>query len=148
MARSPLFLGSSSESERAMRAGAVRIGLGAVMLAAPALGRRIFGVPDNQDNTAVRLLARLFGIRQVVLGAWAIQVQGRPVADRRLCYQLNAMTDAIDVLALGLAAVAGTGMVQAAVMGSALGISETLAWIDLMEQLGELPAEQDAVALA
>lgn len=132
MTRSPLLLGSKTEGERAMRAGVVRIGLGVLMLLAPALGRRLFGVPDKQDNSAVRLLARLFGVRQVVLGAWALQVQGKSAEERRLCYQLNAATDAIDVGALALAGIFGEGLVQASIMGALLGSSEVLAWVDLL----------------
>ena len=131
-----------------MRAGAVRIGLGAVMLAVPGIGRKIFGVPTEQDNGSVRLLARLFGIRQIVLGIWALQVQGRSFEARKLCYQLNAVTDAVDVVALGIAGATGKGLLQAAVMGSALGISETLAWIDLLQQLDVESPDQGGVALA
>ncbi|GAC1329098.1 MAG: hypothetical protein NVSMB17_05160 [Candidatus Dormibacteria bacterium] len=148
MARSPLFLGSSTESERAMRAAVVRIGLGAVMLLAPGLGRKIFGVPNDQDNGSVRLLARLFGIRQVILGAWTLQVQDSSVESRRLCYQLNAATDGVDIVALAIAGVTGKGLVQAAVMGSLLGTSETLAWLDLLQQLDDASTEGEGVSLA
>ncbi|MGI8610536.1 MAG: hypothetical protein ACR2MY_15150 [Candidatus Dormibacteria bacterium] len=147
MTRSPLLLGSKSESERAMRAGVVRIGLGAVMLLAPALGRRVFGVPDKQDNSAVRLLARLFGIRQIVLGAWAIQVQNSGADQRRMCYQLNAATDAVDVGALAVAGVFGEGLVQAAIMGSLLGTSEVLAWLDLLGDVDKEEPQGGSVAL-
>lgn len=131
-----------------MRAAAVRLTLGTTMLVSPTLGRKIFGVPANQDNSAVRLLARMWGIRQVVLGAWALQVQSRPKEDRKLCYQLNAVTDVVDVVALGLAGFFGTGMLQASVMGAAAGINETLAWVDLLDQLDDDSADQESVSLA
>ena len=148
MARSPLFLASTTEAERAMRAGGVRIGLGVVMVAAPGLGRKIFGVPGDQDNGSVRLLARLFGIRQLVLGVWALQVQGKSAEARKLCYQLNAVCDVVDVVALGIAGVTGKGLVQAAVMGSLLGSTETLAWIDLIQQVDADSTEPEGVSLA
>lgn len=131
-----------------MRAAGVRIGLGAVMLLAPGLGRRIFGVPNDQDNGSVRLLARLFGVRQVMLGVWALQVQGRSAEARKLCYQLNMACDAVDVVALGIAGVTGKGLVQAAIMGSLLGTSETLAWIDLLQQVDSEAAQPEGVSLA
>jgi hypothetical protein len=147
MPRSPILLGSTTEPERALRAAGVRITLGATMLLAPGLGRRIFGVPADQDNGAVRLMARMWGIRQVVLGTWALRVQDRPASERRLCYQLNAVVDVVDVAALGIAGAFGTGLRQAAVMGSAFGVSETLAWMDLADQSEETTTEP-GVALA
>ena len=146
--RSPLLLGSKSENERAMRAAATRIGLGALMLLAPGIGRRLFGVPDAQDNSAVRLLARLFGVRQALLGAWALRVQGKSAEERRLCYQLNAAADAVDVAALAIAGILGDGLVQAAIMGSALGASEVLAWVDLLGDVGNEEPQGGSVALA
>ena len=148
MPRSPILLHTGSESERAMRAAAVRIGLGSVMLLVPGIGRRLFNVPADQDNSAVRLIARLFGARQVVLGAWAMKVQGRGSEERRLCYQLNLATDAVDVLALAVGGITGTGLIPAALMGSALGISESLAWLDLLADVDNEEPVGGSVALA
>jgi hypothetical protein len=146
MPRSPLLFGSSGERERAMRAAGVRIVVGALLLLTPGLGRRVFGVPDNQDNGSVRLLARLFGVRNVVLGTWALMAQDQEPERRRVCYQLNAVVDGVDLAALAIAGITGDGLVQAAVMGSLLGTSEALAWVDLLGDLD--PAEnQSGVSL-
>jgi hypothetical protein len=148
MPRAPLFIGTKSEGERAMRAAAVRIGLGSVLVLAPGLGRRLFGVPATQDNTAVRLMARLFGVRQLALGAWALQVQARGPEERRLCYQVNMAVDSLDILALAVAGLAGKGMVQAAIMGSLLGADEALAWFDLLGDIDGEEPQGGSVALA
>lgn len=131
-----------------MRASAARISLGALMVVAPGMGRRVFGVPHDQDNGALRLMARLFGVRQVVLGAWALRVQGKSAEQRRLCYQYNAAADAVDVVALAIAGIFAEGLVQAAIMGSALGVSEVLAWVDMLGDVDKEEPQGGSVALA
>lgn len=140
------MLGSSSESERVTRAAGARIAIGALLLLAPGLGRRVFGIPDNQDNGSLRLLARLFGVRNVVLGTWALMARDQEAEQRRVCYQLNAVVDGVDVVALAVAGITGEGLVQAAIMGGLLGTSELLAWVDLLGDLG-LTETQGSVSL-
>lgn len=146
MPRSPLLLGSSSERDRVTRAAGARIAIGALMVLAPGLGRRLFGVPRNQDNGSLRLLARLFGVRSVALGTWALMARNQAAQERRVCYQLNAVVDGVDVAAVAIAGITGEGLVQAAIMGSVLGASELLAWVDLVSDIG--PTEiQGSVSL-
>lgn len=141
------MIGSTTERERATRAGVVRMAVGTTLFLTPGLGRILFGIPQDQDNASVRLLARLFGIRNVVLGGWTLVARDHEPEQRRACYQLNAAVDAVDIVALAIAGITGEGLVQAAIMGSVLGASELLAWIDLN---GDLAAEgpQGSVALA
>ncbi|MFN2465598.1 MAG: hypothetical protein ABR598_04960 [Candidatus Dormibacteria bacterium] len=148
MPRSPILLGSSSERDRAMRAAGARIAIGALLGVFPGMARRTFGIPAAQDNGALRMISRLFGIRNVVLGVWALQVQGQGPEVRRQCYQLNAAVDALDIGALLIGAVAGEGLVQGAVMGSLLGSSEVLAWLDLLGDVDSPAEPQGSVALA
>lgn len=146
MSRSPFLIGSATEREGATRAAAVRIAVGATLLLTPGLGRVLFGIPTDQDNASLRLLARLFGIRNIVLGGWALVARDHEPDQRRACYQLNAAVDAVDLVSLAIAGITGEGLVQAAIMGSALGGSELLAWIDLN---GDLDTEgpEGSVAL-
>ena len=148
MTRAPLLLGTKTEGERAIRAAAVRIGLGVVLVLAPGLGRVLFGIPAAQDNGAVRLVGRLFGIRQLALGAWVLQAQGRGADERRVCYRVNLAVDSLDILALAVAGATGEGLLQAAIMGSALGASEALAWTVLLEDAAAEEPGGGSVALA
>jgi hypothetical protein len=118
-----------------MRAAGQRIVVGALLLLAPGRSRRVFGVPDHQDSGSIRLLARLFGVRNIVLGIWALMAQHQEPEQRRVCYQLNAVVYGVDVAALAIAGITGDGLVQAAAMGGALGSSEALAWVDLLGDL-------------
>ena len=131
---SPLLLGASGERDQATRIGTARICVGSTLLA-PGFARRVFGVPDEQDNGTVRLASRLAGIRNVVLGCWTLQVRDQGKEQRRLCYQLNAAVDAADVAVMAWAFVRHAELRRAALMGTALGGSALLAWLELLSEL-------------
>jgi hypothetical protein len=57
-----------------------------------------------------------------------------------VCYQLNAVTDATDVGILVLGGVRGKGLWRTAAMGTALGGSALLAWLDLIKDVDEAAA--------
>ena len=140
MARSPFLIGAGSESERATRVSVVRICVGSMLLVTTGLARRLFGVRADQDNAALRLVARMFGIRNIVLGAWALASRDQGDDQRRLCYQLNAATDATDLGILVIGGIAGKGLWRAAFMGGALGGSALLAWLELIQEVDTAPA--------
>jgi hypothetical protein len=133
--RSPLLIGAHDERSRALHVGVSRITVGGSLLLMTGLGRRIFGVPDEMDNAAVRVTTRLFGIRNIMLGAWAIAARDQGPAERRLCYQLNAVVDAADLGILALGAIRDRRLVRAALMGGALGTSALLAWLALLNDV-------------
>jgi hypothetical protein len=133
VSRSPLLLGAGSERERATRIGIARICVGGSMLLTPGLARRFFGIPGEQDKGgALRLVSRLFGIRNVVLGGLALRSRDLAVDERRLLYRINAGIDAADLVALGWAGLRGDGLARPALMGGGLGASALLAWLDLL----------------
>lgn len=76
----------------------LRLGLGA-MWPTPRLGARLFGI-DVEDQPAVAMLARLFAVRDVALGAMLLQARGAE-ADRQV--DLNIMVDAADLAAILIA---------------------------------------------
>jgi hypothetical protein len=110
------------------------VGLGA--LVTTDLAEVVFGVPDEHDNATARVLGRLFGIRNVVLGAWALAVQDADVEARRLCYTLNAIVDGVDVGILVWSLMRRQGIARLSLTSAALGTSALLGWIDLLEASG------------
>lgn len=136
MTRSPFFIGSTSEKDRATRIGIARICVGSIVVGAPRQAQRIFGLPKEQDSAAVRLLSRLFGIRNITLGAWAVAVRDRSAKERRLCYQINAAVDAADLVVLAAAGIRRQGLLRPVIMSSILGSSALLAWLDLLDDVG------------
>lgn len=136
MTRSPFLIGTTSERDRATRIGIARISVGSVVLLTNRQAQQLFGLPDEQDNPAVRLLARLFGIRNISLGAWALAVRDRSTAERKLCYQFNAAVDAADLVVLAVAGIMRQGLTRPVIMSSVLGSSALLAWLDLLDDVG------------
>ncbi|MBV8196176.1 MAG: hypothetical protein JOY80_11695 [Candidatus Dormibacteraeota bacterium] len=105
MQRSLIFLGSRDERDRATRVGVARILVGASTFQPVAISRHLVGLPEDQATGPFIFFARAFGVRNMVLGAWVLAARDRPKQYRRLCYQVNAAVDAVDLAALLLATV-------------------------------------------
>jgi hypothetical protein len=127
--------GGVSESSRrfATLMGAGRIAFGAVMVVAPGVFLRVARTPPDQINTSGRLLARMAGMRDVVLGVYVL----RQLGDRdslRNAALLNAAVDGGDALWLAASSrqenffIAGAGGVPVAASACAafLGLARSL----------------------
>jgi hypothetical protein len=139
MPRSPLLIATHDERQRATRVAVARMFIGSSMLFFTGASRRVFGIPAGQDYTSLRVVCRLFGIRNITLGLWTLAARQQPPEARRRWYQLNAAVDAADVAVVTIGGVAGEGFGRAALMGGVLGTSALLAWLDL---IGELDREE------
>lgn len=137
MSRSPLLVKTGSERERATRLGWARIVIGSSLVLTTGFALRVFGVPVAQDNAAARALCRLFGIRNVVLGVWVLKARDYESAQRRFCYQVNTAVDAADIAALVVGGVTDGSLIRPAVMGTALGGSALVAWLDLTAEVSD-----------
>jgi hypothetical protein len=83
---------------------AMRIAIGASAWAAPNLAGKAFGL-DPDGNPQASYLARLFGVRDIALGAGAIQTTG---AARKQWLKLGMACDVADAAAAYLATRNGT----------------------------------------
>jgi hypothetical protein len=83
MNKSSFLLKTNSERERATRLGIARMCVGGTLMIPP-LALRVFGVPKEQDTPSVRPLARLFGIRNIALGAWCLLALDQAPEDRSM----------------------------------------------------------------
>lgn len=132
MVRSPLFRGASDIEEKIARIAAARIAVGASVTATPGLVARIFGAPTEQLTPSARMLGRLFGIRNVVLGVWALSVRDASAAERRRCFTLNAAVDTADLVVL-VPNLLRRDLRRTALMSSALATNAILCWLELLE---------------
>ena len=100
-----------------------RLATGTLAAIAPARALRAIATPGS-DTEAARYVARLLGIRQVVLGVMLWQSRDDRAWLRRMA-TLNALTEALDAAATLLALVQrrGDGRPSAAVVGAALSAS-------------------------
>jgi hypothetical protein len=79
-------------SSLATTLGSVRIVFGAAALVAPGLARRSMRLPAKHDNPSGRLMAGLFGWREMALGAQVLAVRNHP---ERLAHvaRMNSLVD-------------------------------------------------------
>jgi hypothetical protein len=100
-----------------------RVASGALAAMAPSRAIRAIATPKS-DTEAARYVARLLGIRQVVLGVMLLQARDDRVWLRRMA-TLNALMEALDaaVTLLALVQRRGGARPSAAVVGAALAAS-------------------------
>lgn len=108
-----------------------RIVIGVLALIAPGLTARLFLFPAAHDNGTARVMGRLFGIRDIVLGGLVLHFADEPSVARHLHRGLVCV-DASDASSAVLALVRRDGIDRAAlalliVAGSATAIGIQLA---------------------
>lgn len=95
------------------------------------LAGKVFGVPAEQLTPGARLVARLFGIRNCVLGAWTLSMRDAGADEQRRCFQFNAAVDIADILFIA-PYLRQRELRRAALMSLVLASSATLAWVNLL----------------
>ena len=107
---------------------AVRMGIGAGIWLAPEASMKALGF--DTANAQVRALARLAGTRDLALGGLAALSAGDRESARRM-FAVNALVDAGDALAFGIAVKRREGIDRAAVGGavSAAAAAAVGAWL-------------------
>jgi Domain of unknown function (DUF4267) len=87
------------DAESSVKAmGAIRIAIGLISWLAPNLAGRLFGL-DVDRNQQAPYLARLFGVRDLVLGVATITTSGE---DRKRWLMAGLVCDTADAAAAGL----------------------------------------------
>lgn len=92
-------------SERVLVGGAAALAPGGLLQA--------FGIDESEDSPTLRYFARLFGIRNAVMGVLIWQVRHDPRALARMA-ALNAATEALDAVAAAVPLMTGKTKPQAA----------------------------------
>jgi len=133
MSRSPLLQGATGEREMATRMGQARMIIGASAILGNSLVQLLYGFPRRHDNPSARTLARAFGIRNVVIGAWTLKNRDADLESRRNWYRVNALIDAVDVAAFMLPLLRRQGTTRLSLSAGAVGTAAALAWIDLLD---------------
>jgi hypothetical protein len=119
-----------------------RVLIGAAALLAPGPTSRLLGFPAEQDSASARLMGRLFGVRDVALGALVWKARNDP-AFARFSYRLNACVDAGDAASMAVAVIGRQGIDRAALASSVPALSAMVGWSILAARTpvpaGELP---------
>jgi hypothetical protein len=110
----------------ALAAGRGAIGLAALLAPGPMAG--IMGFPPGTDTPTTRLLARLFGLREIAMSALTMRGFARDPGNRQLMLW-NAAVDGSDAAVAGLALARRQGVDRAALNTLALAIPLCGAWL-------------------
>lgn len=92
-----------------------RFVVGALLGLAPRTSLRLFGAPASLDSPIVRYVARLFGIRNAMLGVLLWQHREDPAQVRRQA-TLNAATEAVDALSAAIPVLRRQGLDRTATL--------------------------------
>jgi hypothetical protein len=112
----------------AMGLGRIAIGLAPLLAAGPA--SRLLGFPARHDTPTARLMARMFGVRDIGLGVLAFYALRHPET-RPFLFAFNALTDLGDLLAISVPLVRRQGIDRAAILSALFAIGGGLGWLIL-----------------
>ncbi len=116
----------------AMGVGRILLGLAPFLAASP--GARLLGFPTDQLNPTSRLMARLFGVRDVGLGILIFYGLRHPETLGFLVV-FNALTDFGDLLAIAIPLVRRQGIDRAAWTSAAFALPAGAGWLTVFSQL-------------
>ena len=107
--------------------GAIRTGIGVVMVAQPSLLPRILGA-DRVTAERVSWLTRMVGIREIAIGSGTVAAPGRGWILAGIASDIgDGLSVASAVRARHVNRVTGAGTVLAAAVGIAMGVAEVAA---------------------
>lgn len=109
-----------------MALGRVALGLAPFVAAGPA--SRLLGFPPSHDNATSRLMARLFGVRDVGLGVLVLYAIRHPEA-ASFIFLFNAATDAGDAFSAGVPLLRRDGIDRGAGFTATLAGGACIAWL-------------------
>jgi len=103
---------------------AERVGVGAAAGLAPGALLTAFGIDESEDSPTLRYFARLFAVRNAMLGVMVWQARHDPVRLERMAW-LNAATELVDAATAATPLATGRTKPQAAAgaIGASLAVS-------------------------
>ena len=111
---------------------AERVGVGAAAGLAPSALLKAFGIDEAEDSPTLRYFARLFAVRNAVLGVLVWQARHDPRRLERVAW-INAATEILDAVAAAAPLATGRTKPQAAAgaIGASLAVSAGFAGLAL-----------------
>jgi hypothetical protein len=113
--------------------GIGRILLGLMPFVMARRGSILLGFPEAHDTPTTRLMARLFGVRDVGLGVLVFYALGHP-AVLPFVILFNAMTDFGDLFAIAIPLVRRQGIDRAAWSSAACAAPAGVAWLVVLSR--------------
>jgi hypothetical protein len=116
----------------AMGVGRILLGIAPFLAARPSA--RLMGFPIEHDNPTTRLMARLFGVRDVGLGVLVFYGLRHPETLAFLII-FNALTDFADLVAIMIPLARRQGIDRAAWTSAAFALPAGAGWLTVLWQL-------------
>jgi hypothetical protein len=116
---------------RAIAMASIRAGIGVASIAAPAFAAKVVGYPAAHDNASAHLMARLFGVRELLLAGMVVDAARRPGGLTPSVFAVQAAVDASDVAVQSWSLVKRQGIDRAASGGTALAATAAVLWARL-----------------
>jgi hypothetical protein len=110
----------------AMGLGRIAIGLAPLVAAGPA--SRLLGFPVKHDNPTARLMARMFGVRDIGLGVLAFYAIKHPEF-APFIFLFNAFMDLGDLMSIAVPLVKRQGIDKGALLSAMFAIGGGLSWL-------------------
>lgn len=117
--------------------GLGRIAIGLAPFVAASRAAAMLGFPAAQNSPSSRLLGRLFGVRDVGLGALAFYAAGHP-ASAAFLMLFNAAMDLGDLGSTAIPLLRREGIDRAALSSAAFAFTGGVAWVALWALSGPL----------
>jgi hypothetical protein len=114
--------------------GVVRILLGLTPFFAARLSARLMGFPLGHDNPTTRLMARLFGVRDVGLGVLVFFGLQHPES-LAFIVLFNALTDFGDLLAIAIPLLKRQGIDRAAWTSAVFALPAGVGWLTVFSRI-------------
>jgi hypothetical protein len=105
-----------------------RIAIGAAPFVAAESSSRLLGFPRSHDSPTARLMARMFGVRDIGLGVLVFWAMRHPEA-LPFVMLFNAFMDAGDLVAILVPLVKRQGIDRAALASAGFAITGALGWL-------------------
>lgn len=118
----------------AIAMSSVRAGIGLASIFAPAVSARIVGYPPAHDNPTARMMARLFGVRELLLAWLVLDAIGDPGGPSASVFAVQAAVDAADVAVQSWPLVKREGLDRGAAGGIVLAAGAAVLWGRLARQ--------------
>jgi hypothetical protein len=117
----------------AMGVGRILLGLAPFVAAGPS--SRLLGFPREHDSASTRLMARLFGVRDIGLGVLVFYGL-RHLEALGFLVVFNALTDFGDLVAIVIPLARRQGIDRAALTSAAFALPAGLGWLTVFSRLG------------
>jgi len=115
-----------------MGVGRILLGIAPFVAARPSA--RLLGFPVDHDNPTTRLMARLFGVRDIGLGVLVFYGL-QHLETLAFLIVFNALTDLADLIAIGIPLARRQGIDRGAWTSAAFALPAAAGWLVVFSQL-------------